>query len=148
MFTEQQRRIFGPYHDGEKEVYADPLKVYRRLHYQLEGVPNKTIKDTRSEDLHVRTEARDKLVAAAVYAFDLVPFDAATGKGVLTEDVEKVLADYLEWLEKNGSREAKQRTSSPVMGMHPFSVPAPSTTPNMSPSTSISPDCGCKKSGS
>lgn len=146
VFSDEQRRIFGPYFNGAQNLYADPLRVYRRLCYRLEGDPNKFIRERNSPDAQASLPARDRLLEATAFAFDMVPFDPATGKGALTQDVEKVLRDYLEYMEKKGRRESKPPTSPLNTAQARSSVPAPLPTPNSSRSISTSLDCGSRPS--
>lgn len=100
MLVESDRRIFGPYFNGVGPVYADPMTIRRRLYYYLDGDPNKVIRDTRAEDPALRFQAKERLVAAAREAFEMIPWDAQAGRGALEVDVMKALKDYLVWLEK------------------------------------------------
>jgi hypothetical protein len=146
MYTEQERLIFGPYCNGIREVYADPLRVFRRLHQMLEGEPNKFILQANSGDAVGRLRAKERLADATVYALELTPFDPETGKGVLLEQVEALLRDYLEFMEKKGLRGSNSLTS-PTPTVLASSAPFVPTTPPTSLSGRTSHGCGCKGSG-
>lgn len=110
MFTPQERLIFGPYFNGAEQVYADPIRVYHRLVAALDGDPNAWLKRF-GEPLD--TEARDKVINAAGWSLEMVPFDKKTGQGATEAEVETVLRGYLEWLRGNVRPEANSATSSP-----------------------------------
>jgi hypothetical protein len=104
MYSEAQRRIFGPYSNGVSEVYADPIKVYRILSHELEGEPNRFIRGANSDDPQTAFESRNRLLAAAATALDMTAFDPGTGKGALESDVMAALNLFLEFMEKNAAR--------------------------------------------
>jgi hypothetical protein len=104
-------RIYGPYSDGRREVWADPVAVHRRLSSALDGEPS-----TYLGAFHVNEEARGKVLAAAVTAIQLHAFDPATGAGLREDEVELELRRFLEWSEKNGSRGSSSRTSRQPTG--------------------------------
>lgn len=121
MFNEAQRRVFGPYFNGEDQVYADPLTVHRRL-FSLLGDPNAVLLDANSDDPSLRHQAREKLLPAAREALELVPFDKKTGRGSLEQDVMAALRSYLEWMEGKGGPGSSLPTCSPPTA--PASSPA------------------------
>lgn len=145
MYTEQERRIFGPYFNGAENVYADPIRAHRRLFAALDGDLNKYLREARPdlrdlpadespEQMTLRLRAEERLLGATVAAFDLVPFDARTGVGALESDAWAVLNSYLEWLEKNGSRGPSCATCS--LPSDPQSLPAQCPLPTTSASGS------------
>lgn len=149
MFPLEARQIFGPYCNGEKQVFADPIRVYRRLHHALDGDPNRYLREQKCEDRDTAFKAKERLIAAAVYAFEMQPFDACTGQGVLEEDVLPTLKAYLEYMKAKKEKGPTLPTFSPPT---PASTPqsqavSPSTTGPMYPFGVISGDCGCKKRG-
>jgi len=149
MFPPEARRIFGPFCNGESQVYADPIRVYRRLHFALDGDPNKYLRDRRSEDQEVAFKAKEHLISAAVYAFEMKPFDPTTGQGVLEENVLPTLKAYLEYMDAKKEMGLNSQTSSPpILAFTPQSqMGSPSTMTPTSPYGVISGDCGCKKRG-
>jgi hypothetical protein len=94
------RKIFGPYHNGSRLVYGDPLKIHRRLTVALKGDPNKVISDSKDPNYQVAAVATEKLARAATEAFDLLPLDPQTGQGATEDEALSVLATFNEWLEK------------------------------------------------
>lgn len=100
MFNEAERRIFGPYFNGAEMVFADPIRVHRRLHFMLDGETNKYLALYRSENEVERYQAKEKLLPAAIYALDMVPFDPKTGQGSLEQDVMAALRAYLEFMDE------------------------------------------------
>lgn len=123
MFPESKRQIFGPFFNGEKEVFADPLRVYRRLQVQLDGDANKYLEQSRSEDFSLAFHAKERIIPAALFALELVPFDPKTGKGTLEEDCIRVLNAYLEFMDEVKKNSQKQVT---------YSLPSPAS-PSPSP---------------
>ncbi len=100
MFTEQERQIFGPYDRGDgQEVFADPLRIRRRLRDLLDGDVAKAVARTKGEIPALRLEAMDRLLAAAVLALDLVPFNLATGQGAKEDLIVCNLNAFLDWEE-------------------------------------------------
>lgn len=106
MFSEQDRQLFV-YHDGEKEVHADPLDIRRKLLQASVGAFYRWLshardveaplgpdgKEVEEEPMVVlgRLDAQDKVLAAARHAFGLAPLDPATGKGCTEAMVRRVL---------------------------------------------------------
>jgi hypothetical protein len=104
MYTDKERRIYGPYHDGREPVYADPLAVWRKLTVatrgELAALLARYNENGTSQDL-----AAGPLAEAAVAAFGLVPFDKLTGHGACEDDALWLLGDFLAWRaeKKNGA---------------------------------------------
>lgn len=105
-WTEKERAIFQ-FEDGTGATrYADPLAVRRRLGNLLVDV-NAVLRDSRSTDDNVAEPAIFKLRIACCDVFKLgMPLDWATGQGVADATWIRVLNDYLEYLEGNGSAAA------------------------------------------
>lgn len=108
MFTDQQRTIFGPYFNGQEEVYGDPLKIHRRLCHALGGDPNAVIAEANKGD----NDARERVLDAAGWSLEMVPFDKRTGQGATEEVVDQALRQFLEWLEGNAQRAGSYLTCS------------------------------------
>lgn len=139
MFTEEQRRIFQ-YHNGSGEVWGDPLPIGRHMRQQLGGDPNEALKDARSEDVAVRDAATERLVQAVRVAFDMVPFDKATGTGADEAICLAALDRFLTWNED----QKKSAVSSPKPARSTGGWADAPTTPPGTPSGSASlPNCGC-----
>lgn len=108
LYTPEERCIFGPYDKGDGTlVYADPMRVRRRLKAMLDGNPEKVLAQATQTDVpQFASEATDRVLAAAVYALDLVPFDATTGAGATEDMVVGVLNSFLAF-------EAEKKTTEP-----------------------------------
>lgn len=116
MFTDQERAIF-PYDAGDgsgKTVFGDPMLLHRRLAQALEGSPNRWIEQYNSEDMAIALPAAEKLVEAVRWAFEMTPYDKATGRGAMEADVLKVLHDYLDFMDKKKVNAAPLPTSEPL----------------------------------
>jgi hypothetical protein len=112
MYTEQERRIFGPYFNGTEVVYADPIRLKRRLDHALEGETPKWIERYNDPAHPQHYDAQERVLAAAVWAMELRPFNPQTGEGVLEAEVEQALYGFLEYLEGKGPRAESTPTSS------------------------------------
>jgi hypothetical protein len=123
MYSESERAVFGPYFNGERLVYADPLAVYRALTHELDGEPNKHLENLKAAEEPVQFAAKERVLVAARKALGMVPFDDATGKGSLEQDVMAALTAYTEWMEKKSSNTGSGLISQPPTV--PVSSPAP-----------------------
>src|SRR5258708_2968626 len=135
MFSEAQRRIFGPYFNGVTAIYADPLKAHRRLSYELGGDPEAVGIRANSEDQTEKFKARAMLLAATVKALDMVPFDPQTGQGASEVDVWAAYNSFVDFLEKKDGTEPRLPTSVPS-SESPACLPCQSVTPITLASTS------------
>jgi len=148
--TYETRRVFGPYDRGDGVgTYADPIRVHRRLKAMLDGDPARVIAQSRAEVAVVAMEAKDRVLAAAVRALDLLPFDPATGQGATEDQVVEALNAYLKWEEETRDFFASSPTPAPSSaappspsGASPPPTPAPTTAPS-SASGSTPDGCGC-----
>jgi hypothetical protein len=142
-----ERDIYGPFEDGcGNRRMADPIRVYRRLQQATAGQLAQLLTLAKSDDPVGSSEAEEKLVAAVVFAFDLAPFDPATGGGTTESMCRALLSDFVGWMDaKKKSRQTSQ-TSSPSTETPSFAADD-STTPPASGSGSIKRGCGCGKAG-
>jgi len=134
MYSEQDRRIFGPYFNGLQSVYGDPLQINRRLVHALDGDPAPVHERANSQEEAERFEAREKLVVAARYAFGMVEFNPTTGQGAVELDVWTALNSFLEWREKKDSTAVTLPTSQPLSDSSASEGQAPSLMTPTSPS--------------
>lgn len=123
MFPTRKRQIYGPYFDGQSERYADPLAVLRRLRSLLGGDPGPAL-----SRFHEDPEAEETVLAAARDALGMAGFDPRTGSGATDADVESVLRDFLDYVEKNAEGAGSFPTSS---------LPTPASPPSSSPPASV-----------
>lgn len=145
MFSESERKIFGPYFNGESSVYADPIRVHRRLCYKLDGDPNRhfqklrTLTDPEGKPLPPdqqtpeaeRFQAKERVLEAAAYALDMVPFDPQSARGATENDVMAALRAYLEFRsEKKVNGQTSPLFAPSILGSAPFSSP-PHGTPSL-----------------
>lgn len=115
LFTDNERRVYGPYDNGQAVVFGDPFKINRTLIHLLQGEPNQVIADYNSkENSPLKFEATNKLVAAGIGAFGLTPLDEKTGKGSTETDVIKVVIDFMNWCSKKNEKPAPTPTLSPA----------------------------------
>lgn len=153
-----EQRIFGPYNDGMADVFADPFKVFLALVRLLDGDPEAVNKQARepfpldsfdgegkaippsAQDVAAwrlsTSEAQQQLADAAREAFEMQPFDKLTGCGATDEMCQKVLDDFLAYMDGLKKNIASTPTSPPP------TVPPPPSVPGLSPAKNDS-DCGC-----
>jgi len=119
-----QRMIF-PYFDGEKQVFGDPLEIHDRLTDLLDGDPEHALqlarppglKDADGKELpgnpdpRSRYEAKRRLDAAVVTAFELIPFDRTTGNGANRLQRATALSSFCSWMEANRKKNDASPTS-------------------------------------
>ena len=117
MFSEQDRKIF-PYHDGEQEVFGDPVEIQRRMNAFTKGELNAIIdrtrewevdsegkpvledgKPVRANPAEVAAENQERLEAAIRHAFQLPAFDRITGQGCTGAMALTVWNAFVEWAE-------------------------------------------------
>lgn len=116
MFTEQERRIYGPYQDGRgNQVFADPEAVYRHLMAETAGELNAITSQYNESELGMAIVA-ERLASAAIVAFDLKPFDKATGQGTLQDDALNLVGNFLDWRDQKKTPPAASPTFAPSMG--------------------------------
>lgn len=112
LFADNEKLIFG-YDLGTEKRYADPLEIRRKLIRSTGGEFNEVMKDAwrpapdeesrQAMEDPTKLEAQEKIVASARDAFDLPPVDPKTGGGVPESEVNRVLFEFLRWVEKNGN---------------------------------------------
>ena len=88
------------YQRNSTNVYGDPLEIRHRLDKFLGGNYARVVAATHSNDPRVALPAYEKLGPAVCAAFNLgLPFNEATGDGVLRSTWLAVLRSYIEWTE-------------------------------------------------
>lgn len=145
-WTHEDRQIFGPYSNGVDLVHGDPLRIYRRLIHFVGGDLDRVLKMARkpadpreaeaTEDQ--RYQATEALIDATIRAFDLIPFDPATGAGAKEVDVLNLLNTFLGWLSFFESRAEQSPTFALPTGGQPFSETARRAIASSLPSGSTS----------
>ena len=100
MFSIKERNIYGPYNNGKKEVYGDPLKIYRILLKELDGDPNRYYENTLSPDPIIYSTAIEKISLAVQKAFDVLPFSEENPKGLTEEESLALVNNFNDWFNK------------------------------------------------
>ena len=100
------RQIFGPYFNGQTQVFCDPLAVYRKLHYLLGGTPEEYLREMKSEDPNLSYPAKEAVLQATRGAFGLQPFSTEDGSGAQDEDCWNILGAFLDFVSKKKVRPA------------------------------------------
>jgi hypothetical protein len=144
-FTAEQRNIFA-YNDGCREVFGDPVAIDRRLTQALGCSPHLVLTDAKATlpgttELNgpVAFPAIERLMAATRQAFEMAPFDKATGMGAREEDCLAALNAFCSYMQVKKKNTAPSRTSSAPSA----ATRSPSPTKPTSASTATSTDCGC-----
>ena len=126
------RKIFGPYNDGQRAVYGDPAELHARLMSKLGGDPDKVTQQMQSPDAELSYQAWRQWLDAVIFAFEVKPFDKATGQGMQRDDIVALGNSFAEYLKKNGQPPG----GSPTGSAPTTSSPGDSAMPNLS-------GCGC-----
>lgn len=106
-------KVFGPFFDGQDYVFADVVRVHRRLTAALDGQANSWLEKSESDDPEVASEADEKIDRAIRYAFELPAFDRTTGEGPTEGQVRDILNLFIDCLEKSKLTPEPSPTSSP-----------------------------------
>jgi hypothetical protein len=115
QFTDQEKRIYGPYPRGDGQVVmGDPLRILRRLTYHLGGDPNEVLAKQNSPDPGEKYQADEAVYPAVCQAFDLVPFDPLTGKGTTEAEAQEILDHYRAWVGEPVAEGGSGPTCSPL----------------------------------
>ncbi len=127
------------YHNGQREVCADPVVLYRRL---LRAVGqqdiNRLLDTIAPADPNIKQprqlvdDAWETLATAACTAFGLTPLDA-NGNGLTENRQMEVLFEYLSWMDgvkKNGrsppNSSPRSTSSFPDASLYPTKAPSDS----------------------
>jgi len=110
MFDERERKVFK-YHDGEKDVWADPLAMSRKLRALMGGNPEKIVTQYNSDVQMDSDNAAEVFFPAIAEAFQVKRFDRLTGDGFTDEDLLKTWEMFQAWLEAKKKRDANLPTS-------------------------------------
>ena len=124
-------RLIFKYHNGEREVFGDPLVLKDRIFELSGGEFVKWRRQVRAIPL-VRPEesdtegtmayfagvieglaARKNLILLAQHIFEMVPFDDRTGKGATVTECLAVTDAFLLFLGQKKTSSAAQPTTSP-----------------------------------
>ena len=130
-----ERFVFGPYWNGEREVYGDPLEINMALVGHARGQLARLIEASKtkgpdgaegdSEEERANKEVlRDRANAVAFpalykmrevarLAFDLAPFDKTTGSGATARDCDRVLTEFFAFLADVKKNIAPSLTAAP-----------------------------------
>jgi len=111
MFTDKERKIFK-YHDGTKDVYADPLAMNRKLRALMAGNPEKVVAAYNGDDDIAADAAAEVFFPAIAEAFQVTRFNRLTGEGFVDEDLLKLWEMFQAWLLEKKNRAANSPTSS------------------------------------
>lgn len=82
------------YHDGEKDIHGDPLTLHRALVRATAGQLEELLKQARSDDPATAVLAAEKVIDCTRVAFDLIPYDRLTGRGVMDRDALAILKRF------------------------------------------------------
>ncbi len=111
--------------DGGSRYY-DPLAVGRRLIEATKNQLAEIVDRTQAADVVVQEVAFGRLADACIAAFQLPPFDPATGLGTLESESLAVYEQYAVWLNKKKVNTGDSATGSPPTAASPTD-PSPTT---------------------
>ena len=98
-FTEQQRRVYGPYPSADgTPTYADPLLTHRHLRALLEGDIGRVVEELNGDNAQLRHQATLQAAWATCEVFGLPQFDPATGQGTKSTCALALFTDFLLWV--------------------------------------------------
>ena len=137
MYSDEARRVFK-YHDGEKEVYGDPLALRMKIFIATNGDPNSLSNkvfvplthETPQEQLLEAFRAQKQIAEIVQKVFNMKPFDPATGSGATIEHCQMIWRMFGRFLAGEKKNTVKLPTASPSSD----GLPASQTT---TPSTSV-----------
>ena len=132
-WTDEERAIYGPYHNGAAKVFGDPDAIYRALVQACGGHYGQILKDIGAaygeDDKPLAVLAPDQqltflkgrqaLAEAAVPAFGLLPFDPATGKGCGEGYCYDLACHFLNWRDDLKKKAAGSPSSAPATASGP-----------------------------
>lgn len=96
--------------NGARFVWADPLRVERRLYAAL-GDPHAVFAASQSSEFVIASTALEQLVEAVRDVFRMEPFDDETGAGATEEDCRNALQALWDYLAKKKLSAAASPTS-------------------------------------
>lgn len=134
MYTTKERLIYGPYNNGVKYIYGDPIRIYRRLVVACGGDLDAVGKaQAQNDDQLAKANAVDKLIHAAQQAFGLVLFNPEAYNpgektpGLNDDEVLTLLDDFFGWCKKKeGITENSQTLPQPTASVNPLRIPTSS----------------------
>src|ERR1700734_494047 len=107
--SEKQNKKIFKYHNGIKEVYADPFELDWRMQNEVKMTPNIDTIDSwlsptpdpegnfDSAQVALLNDAYHFYVPVLVKVFKLKSFDEDTGEGMTASEIIDLWSDYLEW---------------------------------------------------
>lgn len=119
--------------------FADPWRVRRRLLQATQGKLNDLLRQWASEEIGERAVAEERRAPVAAFAFELKPFDPATGQGAQEGYLLDLLERFVTWCDEL----KKKPPGSPASVRATASAPGLSPTPSSSVSNSTPAPCGC-----
>lgn len=97
VFPEAERRVFH-YFNGVREVYADPMHIFRRLILAFDGNPNAILERLNADEPFVWASAVEQAIPGIRVAFEMAEFDPTTGAGATSADCLAALHAWQGWL--------------------------------------------------
>jgi hypothetical protein len=106
---DNSKRIYK-YHNGEKEVYADPFEIDWRMQDSLKMTPDIDTIDKRlspevdpdtgeftKQQIQLLNDAYHFYIPHITKVFGLKKFDSETGEGMTGQEIIELWNKYLEW---------------------------------------------------
>lgn len=105
----QRERLLYEVFDGERFKKLDPWAVHRALM----GAPDFSLQEQLPAALQQEPDALNRARKAICDAFQVEPFDAKTGGGLLDVELFKMLSDFLTYCDALEKKTLGFATSSP-----------------------------------
>lgn len=120
MYSDEARRVFK-YHDGESEVFGDPLALRMEIFIATNGNPDelarkvfvKLAPDTPSETLLEAFRAQKQIAEIVQRVFKMKPFNPETGTGATIEHCHMTWRLFANFCAGEKKNTVKQPTESP-----------------------------------
>lgn len=126
--AEHRRRALFRFFDGHDWAYRDPLVVEERLHEHPEFSFER---DTQLME-HGDIPAMERTIDASFFAFEVTPYDAATGRGLTRLEMLMVVGQYADFVIELKKNMGVLSMPPPVMESTPTES-TEATTPRLSP---------------
>lgn len=114
-----------PYNDGKQDRFGDPMRIERVLESHCGGSLYDLMQRSKSENPDLANPATDQILEAICKAFELEPFNAATGTGTTEEFQLALLDQFADWRSKKKANIDLPPNSPTTSVGVPFSGPKP-----------------------
>lgn len=112
-YTDQERAIFK-YFDGAREVYGDPLALWREFTAACGGNPKQWMEWAFDESQPLRhADYNGKVIQATRAVFRMVPYDRTTNEGAQDHHVQAALEGLFAFFDQKKTSKDSEPTCTP-----------------------------------